>query len=100
VITALDLETDTITPVMPLRFTVNLPRELCGQKRRVRVLAPEDAPGVEFVQKGSQRLEVELGAVPVFASVQIEGTRGASEVNEAAKKKINMTRTEPSSQPR
>ena len=70
--TALDLETDTITPAMPLRFTVNLPKELRGQKLRVRVLAPEDAPGVEFVQKGSQRLEVELGAVPVFASVQIE----------------------------
>ena len=60
------------------------PKELSRQKLQVRVLAPEDAPGVKIIQKGSQRLEVELGAVPVFTSVQIESARRASEVIEAA----------------
>ena len=69
--TDIDVGQDRLTPAAPLAFTVALPPELRGKQLHARVLSPDALPGVQLNTIDAGHVRIQLGAVPVYASVMV-----------------------------
>jgi hypothetical protein len=68
----INLSTDTITPAPAITFTLELPAWLQGKPLTARVLSPDPAPTVTIAPHGTDRVDVRLSPVRLYASVVLE----------------------------
>ncbi len=68
----INLNTDTITPSPAITFTLKLPAWLQGKPLTARVLSPDSPPAVTITPNGTDRVDVTLSSVRLYASVVIE----------------------------
>jgi hypothetical protein len=68
----INLSTDTITPTPAMTFTLELPSWLRGKPLTARVLSPDPPPTVTVTPNGTDRVDVRLSPVRLYASVVLE----------------------------